>query len=226
MTILISSRQLLLDSVKYNRKCMRENLLQIAIGLFNRFVSSEVLKRHSFQVARCMEYYANVFQQDPELWFTTGLVHDIDYDIARGTEPPDGHPYKGVQILRENQFPVEILDAVLGHAYYTNTPRKSLLAKTLFAVDELSGFLNSCARIHPSKSFEALNYEFVHKRMKEKSFSKNICREHLRQASFELGVEFEKHVNNCIKALSTRGAFDELFQNGESQCEKNQPEQQ
>ncbi|MCX7952429.1 MAG: HD domain-containing protein [Deltaproteobacteria bacterium] len=176
-------------------------LLAKARELVRSHVKSDNLLRHLLQVAQCMNYYANFFHQNNEEWVVTGLVHDLDYDTTKHTNPPDGHPYLGVSILKNNGFSESIIEAVLGHADYTNVQRVTQLAKCLYAVDELSGFLNACSRVHPSRNFADLTFDFVMKRFNEKSFSKGISRDVLLRGAEELEVDFRQHVENCINAL-------------------------
>ncbi|MCS6892948.1 MAG: HDIG domain-containing protein [Deltaproteobacteria bacterium] len=170
--------------------------------LLKQYVTSPNLKRHCWEVAWCMGFYAKIFGEDIDLWTATGLVHDFDYEMAVGMEYPDGHPFKGVEILKSLSFPDIVIDAILGHAEYTGHPRNSLLAKCLFAVDEMSGFIHSCSRVHPSKEVSQITPEFVLKRMKEPSFCRAIDRDHLRKSADELGVDFKTHIENCIRAIS------------------------
>ncbi len=171
--------------------------------LLHEYVTDEKLLRHSYDVGKCMIFYARKFNQDEDLWGATGLIHDFDYQITQSCDPLDGHPYKGVRILSQLNFPAELVDAVLGHAEYTGKSRDTLLAKCLFACDEMSGFIFSCSRVHPSKQIDHLTVEFVLKRMKENSFSKAVDRNLLRKSSEELGLDFETHISNCITALSS-----------------------
>ena len=122
-----------------------------ALALMHEFTGSENLRRHMYAVEAAMRAYARKFSEDEELWGITGLLHDFDYERWPNDQrrSDDEHPTTGVNILREKGYPEEMLQAIMGHAEYTGVPRKSQLAKTLFAVDELTGLLTACALVRP-----------------------------------------------------------------------------
>ena len=165
---------------------------------------SESLRRHMLAVEAAMRWYARHYGQDEETWAVTGLLHDFDYE-----QHPDEHPYWGVQHLRERGVGEEILQAILGHATFTGTARESLMAKALFAVDELTGLITATALVRPDRSVANLEASSVLKRMKDKAFARGVNRDDVRNGAAELGMELPEHVQNVIAAmreLGSRGA--------------------
>jgi len=160
------------------------------------------LRKHCLAVEAAMASCAQKYDGGAELWQITGLLHDFDYE-----QWPDQHPFKGVEILREQNYPDEIIQAVLGHAVYSGVARESQMAKCLFAVDELCGFVMACAYVRPTK-LEGLEPKSVKKRLKEKSFAAKINREEIAQAIAELGVSEDVHIALVIKAM--QGIASEL----------------
>lgn len=152
-----------------------------------------------------MRFYAARFGEDVELWGNTGLLHDFDYE--RWPNAPD-HPTKGMEILRGLGWPEEMITAIAGHAPYLGVPRESLLAKTLFAVDELCGFITAVAYVRPSRKVEDVEAPSVKKKMKDKAFARTVSREDILTGTEELGIPLEEHIQNCIMAM--RGAADQL----------------
>jgi predicted hydrolase (HD superfamily) len=142
--------------------------------------------------------YARQFGEDELLWGCTGLLHDFDYE--RHPDAP-AHPTVGIAHLRALGWPEEMLDAIAGHAPYLGVPRNTLLAKTLFAVDELCGFILAVAYVRPSRSLADLEASSVRKKMKDKAFAKAVSREDLVLGAAELGVEMDQHIANCIHYL-------------------------
>ncbi len=177
---------------------------EIAFALLNEYTESPSLIRHALCVEASMRWYANYFNQptdEQELWGITGLLHDFDYERYPDPVAPDGHPYKGNAILEELGYPESIRKAIMGHALYTNVPRDTLMAKTLFAVDELSGFVYAASLVRPDKSLNAVEVKSVLKKMKDKAFARGCCREDMILGAQELGIDMEEHVGNVIKAL-------------------------
>ena len=158
-----------------------------------------------------MRAYAKVKGEDEELWGQAGLLHDFDYEKfpEYDGEAKTGHPFEGVRELQRLSYPEELIDAVLGHALYSGTPRTTVMAKTLFAVDELSGFLVACAHMRPDR-FETLEYRSVKKKLKDKSFAAKVSRDDIALGVQELGVSEEEHVTFCIAAL--KGITSNLFE--------------
>lgn len=172
---------------------------QQAINLLNENVKSESLRKHCLAVAIAMEAYAKKFQKENEVekWWITGLLHDFDYEKYPSLEQ---HPFEGVKILKQQNYPQEIIEAILGHGNHTRIPRTSLIAKTLFAVDELSGFIIALAKVRPN-NFEGMSAESVKKALKKKDFAKAINREEIEQGIQELNINKEKHFETVIAAL-------------------------
>ena len=150
-----------------------------------------------------MRAYANRSGADPETWGIVGLLHDFDYEWYPNLEhsPTEGHPSWGVRLLRERGLPEEMCRAILGHASYTGVPRDSLLARTLYAVDELCGFLVACALVRPSRSCADLEVASVKKKLKDKAFARGVNRDEVRQGAEELGVPLDDHIAFVVQAL-------------------------
>jgi predicted hydrolase (HD superfamily) len=142
--------------------------------------------------------YAVHFNADEELWGITGLLHDFDYE--RFPNPPD-HPVQGSKVLKQRGYPEEMIQAILGHANYTNVPRTTLLAKALFACDELCGFLVACALVKPDKSIRTVEVGSVNKKLKDKGFARNVSREDIINGAKELDVDLHWHILFVINAL-------------------------
>ena len=154
-------------------------------------------------VEACVRAYARKFSADENLWSITALLHDFDYERwPNSAHAPDKeHPAEGAKILRELGYPKEMVRAILSHADYSNVPRQSQLEHTLFACDELAGFLTACAYVRPSKSILDLETSSVKKRMKDKAFARGVSREDVLQGAAELGVPLDDHVAFCIAAM-------------------------
>lgn len=166
---------------------------------------SESLRKHMLSVEAAMVWYARHHGENEETYAVTGLLHDFDYEQhpwIEGTQ--QGHPFWGVQYLRERGVTEDILEAILGHAQYSGTPRTSLLSRTLFAVDELCGFVTAASLVRPDRSVINLELGSVLKKMKDKAFAKGVNREDIRQGTQELGLELETHVQNVILAMRER----------------------
>jgi predicted hydrolase (HD superfamily) len=152
-----------------------------------------------------MVAYARKWGEDEELWAATGILHDLDYE--RYPDLGTGHPRIALEYFRENGYPEELIDAVAGHATFLGVPRESRMSKTLFAVDELTGFIAACALVRPT-GIAGLTPKSVKKKMKQPSFAAAVNREELRQGADELGVDFDEHVAFVIAAMEERA--DEL----------------
>ncbi len=168
-----------------------------ALAILKEYTKSESLLKHAYAVEAAMRAYAKKFGEDEELWGVVGLLHDFDYEMY-----PDEHPMKGSEILKEKGVSEEIRTAILGHASYTGVPRETLMAKALYAVDELSGFLVAVTLVRPTKSVSDVKVKSVKKKMKDKSFAAKVNRDEIREGAEELGIPFEEHVEFMIKALS------------------------
>lgn len=165
------------------------------------FTPSESLRKHMLAVEAAMVWYAKHFNQDPELWAVTGLLHDFDYE-SHPNLGPDGHPFWGVNYLRQNtDLPEEVLEAILGHYNESGTVRVTLMAKVLFAVDELCGLITAACLVRPDKSIELLETTSVLKKLKDKAFAKGVSREDIRIGIGELEIDLEQHVSNTIAAM-------------------------
>jgi putative nucleotidyltransferase with HDIG domain len=174
-----------------------------AWNLVCEYTQSESLRKHMLAVEACVRAYARKFGADEELWGITALLHDFDYERWPNADhsPDREHPAEGSKILRERGYSEEIVRAILSHADYCPYPRQSPLERTLFACDELSGFLAACAYVRPSKSILDLEASSVKKRMKDKAFARGVSREDVVKGAQELGVPLEEHIAFCIAAL-------------------------
>lgn len=162
--------------------------------LLNEYVQSPLIK-HCLAVSAAMRSYARKYGEDEELWGITGLLHDMDYE-----KWPDKHPFHEVEIFKEQGYPDEMIQAILGHALYSSVARESQMAKCLFAVDELCGFVMACGYVRPTR-LEGLELKSVKKRLKEKSFAAKVNREEIAQGIAELGIPEEEHINLVITAM-------------------------
>lgn len=161
-------------------------------------IDSESLRRHCLAVEAAMRHYARHFGQNEEMWGISGLLHDLDYEKF-----PNEHPWQAVKLLESLRYPQEITEAILGHANFTNTPRQSLMAKCLYAVDELAGFVVACAYVHPQR-LAGLEAKSVSKKLKRKDFAANVSRDEIAQGVGELGLDRENHIQMVIAALRSR----------------------
>jgi putative nucleotidyltransferase with HDIG domain len=171
--------------------------------LLCEYTQGESLRKHALAVEACVRAYARKSGADEELWGVTALLHDFDYERWPNANhhPTEEHPYAGSMILRELGYPEEMIHAILGHANYCNVPRTTPLDRTLFACDELSGFLTACALIKPSKSIHEVEAASVKKKLKDKAFARGVSREDVYKGAEELGVPLEEHIAFCIEAM-------------------------
>ncbi len=169
------------------------------LALLREYVQNEGLVRHMFAVEAAVRAYARKFNEDDELWGTAALLHDFDYE--RWPNPPD-HPLQGAQILRERGYPEEVIYAILSHADYLQDqyPRRSRLDKTLYACDELCGFITACALVRPER-LGGLKAASVRKKMKTASFAAAVNRDDIFRGAEDLGVDLNEHIDFCIEAL-------------------------
>jgi putative nucleotidyltransferase with HDIG domain len=172
----------------------------------HEYTPSESLRKHMLAVEGAMRAYAAKFGEDEERWGLAGLLHDFDYERFpnQAHSPTEEHPSAGVRILREKGYPDDILEAILGHAHYTNTPRESRMAKTLFAVDELTGLITATALVRPSKSVHEVDAKSVRKKMKDKAFARGVSRDDVINGAAELGVDLDEHITFVIAAMQAR----------------------
>ncbi len=174
-----------------------------ALQLMHEHTRSPSLRQHMLAVEVAMRAHAARYGEDPETWGIVGLLHDFDYERFPNHEhsAADGHPAWGVRLLREQGLPEASGRAILGHASYSGVPRDSLMAKALYAVDELCGFLVACALVRPSRSFSDLEVASVKKKLKDKAFARGVNRDEVRQGAEELGVPLDEHIAFVIRAL-------------------------
>jgi len=174
-----------------------------ALNLMHEYTRSDSLRKHMLSVEAAMRAYAEKNGEDVERWGLAGLVHDFDYERFPNDahSPTEEHPSAGVRILRERGWPEDILDAIMGHALYTNTPRVTPMAKTLFAVDELTGLITATALVRPSKSVHEVEAKSVRKKMKDKAFARGVSRDDVINGAAELGVDLDEHIAFVIGAM-------------------------
>lgn len=176
-----------------------------ALSLLREHTKNPNLIKHALAVEAAMRRYARRFGGDPERWGIAGLLHDFDYEQHPSLED---HPFVGAEILEDEGYPREIIEAILGHADHTGVARETRMAKALYAVDELTGFIVACALVRPSKSVMDLPVSSVTKKFKDKAFCRAIDRDHLHAGAEDLGVPMEEHVGEVLEAM--RGIAGEL----------------
>ena len=171
----------------------------------HEYTASDSLRKHMLSVEAAMRAYAEKFGEDQDRWGTTGLIHDFDYERYPNSEhsPTEGHPAEGVRILKSRGYPDDILQAILGHATYSGVKRETKMAKTLFAVDELTGLITATALVRPSRSVHEVEAKSVRKKMKDKAFARGVSREDVITGAEELGVELESHIEFVIRAMQS-----------------------
>jgi putative nucleotidyltransferase with HDIG domain len=162
------------------------------------YTRKDGLRKHALAVEAALRYYARVFGEDEELWGLAGLLHDFDYERW---PDPENHPYRGNEILAAEGYPEVMRTAIMGHAPYTGVARETRLAKTLYACDELAGFVVAVALVRTSKSLADVEPVSVKKRLKEKDFARGVHREDIHKGAEEIGVPLDEHIENVIKAL-------------------------
>ena len=174
-----------------------------ALALVREYTQSEALRRHMYAVEIAMRAMAERAAEDPDQGGLVGLLHDFDYERFPndGHSATDGHPSEGVRLLAQRGLPEEMQRAILGHASYTGVPRETPMAKALFAVDELCGFLVACALVRPSRSLQDLEVSSVKKKLKDKAFARRVSRDDVVQGAAELGVPLDDHIGFVLAAL-------------------------
>jgi putative nucleotidyltransferase with HDIG domain len=179
-----------------------------ALAIVREYTASESLRKHMLAVEAAMRAYAVKFGEDPDRWGLAGLVHDFDYERFPNDahSPTDEHPSEGVRILRARGWPEDILQAILGHATYTNVARETPMAKALFAVDELTGLVTATALVRPTKSLHEVDAKSVRKKMKDKAFARGVNRDDVLLGAQELGVDLDAHIQFVIDAMRARAA--------------------
>jgi putative nucleotidyltransferase with HDIG domain len=184
---------------------MAEVSREDAWELVCEWIESDSLRKHLLGVETAMRAYARKWEEDEELYAVTGLVHDLDYE--RYPDLDTGHPRYAIRVLEERGYPQDVIDAVAGHADFMGVPRETRMAKTLYAVDELSGFVAACALVRPT-GIEGMKPKSVKKKLKQPSFAAAVNREEVQRGIDELGVDTDEHVALIIEALA--GRADEL----------------
>jgi putative nucleotidyltransferase with HDIG domain len=174
-----------------------------AIAIVHEFIKSESLRKHALAVEACMVAYARKLGEDEHTWSLTALLHDFDWEIH--PEAPD-HPMKGEPILAERGVSEEIRRAILSHANYSGVPRESKLEKTLFACDELAGFLTAVSYVKPGRTIHEVDTKSVRKKLKDKAFARSVNRDDIVNGAAELGVALDEHIEFCIGAMRERAA--------------------
>ena len=172
-----------------------------AWGTVCEFVKSESLRKHMLAVETCVAAYARKLGEDEEKWAVTALLHDFDWEIH--PEAPD-HPMKGEPILAARGVDDEVRRAILSHASYSGVPRISPLEKTLFACDELAGFLTACSYVKPGRSIHEVEVKGVRKKMKDKAFARAVNRDDIVNGAADMGVDLDQHIDFCIRAMQAR----------------------
>jgi putative nucleotidyltransferase with HDIG domain len=171
-----------------------------ALEIVNDYVKNENLIRHMLAVEAAMRFYAEKFNEDVELWGVVGLLHDFDWEVHPTLEE---HPLAGAPILREKGVPEEIIQTILSHADHTGIPRQSLMQKSLYACDEITGLVTAVALVRPSRSLYDLEVSSVKKKWKDKAFAAGANRQEIEDATREFGLELWEHVGNVILAMRT-----------------------
>jgi len=174
---------------------------QQAVEILQQFTKSESLRKHALAVESCVAAYARKLGEDETKWSVTALLHDFDYEMHPNA--PD-HPMKGEPLLANRGVPDEIRRAILSHANYSGVPRVSPLEKTLFACDELAGFITAVSLVKPGRSVHEVDTKSVRKKMKDKAFARSVSREDIVNGAQDLGVELDEHIGFCIQAMQGR----------------------
>src|SRR3982751_6459518 len=172
-----------------------------ALEILHEYTKSDSLRKHALAVEACVAAYARKFGEDENKWSVTALLHDFDYEMH--PDAPD-HPMKGEPILAERGVDEEIRRAILSHANYSGVSRESMLEKTLFACDELAGFLTACAYVKPGRSIAEVEAKSVRKKLKDKAFARSVSRDDIVNGAAALGVDLDEHIEFCIKAMQGR----------------------
>jgi len=167
------------------------------------FVKSDSLRRHALAVETCVTAYARKLGEDEQKWALAALLHDFDWEIHPAA--PD-HPMKGEPLLAERGVDEEIRRAILSHADYSGVSRISSLEKTLYACDELAGFLTACSYVKPGRSIDEVDVKSVRKKLKDKAFARNVNRDDIVRGAAELGVDLDEHIDFCIRAMQAHAA--------------------
>jgi putative nucleotidyltransferase with HDIG domain len=166
--------------------------------LLTEFTQSESLLKHALAVEACMRAYARKLGADEEVWGMVGLIHDFDYEKYPSAED---HPLRGNEILQERGYSEEVRRAIMSHAEYSGVARITPMEKTLFACDEVAGFITACALVKPGKSLAEVEAKSVRRKMKDKAFARSVNRDDITTGAADLGLELEEHIAFCIEAM-------------------------
>ena len=177
--------------------------------LMETWTDSESLRKHMLSVESATAAYARKYAEDETLWRVAALLHDFDYE-KHPTPDETGHPYVGVRYLREQGYPEEVLDAIMGHADYTGVPRETLLAKALYACDELTGLITAATLVRPDKDVRSVELKSLKKKFKDKAFARGVNREDVIRGADELGIELWEHVAFVLAAMQADAVKLEL----------------
>src|SRR5580692_1803961 len=174
--------------------------------LLCEFTESESLRKHMLAVEACVRAYARKQGADEQTWSLAALLHDFDYERWPNNEhaADAGHPAEGAKILGERGYSEEVIRAILSHADYSGVRRQSPLEKTLFACDELAGFLTACSYVKPSRSIHEVEVKGVRKKLKDKAFARAVSRDDITNGAAELGVDLDQHIDFCIRAMQAK----------------------
>ncbi len=184
---------------------MSETLAASAQTILLNWIQSESLRKHCYAVADSMKHFAQLRGEDADLWEAVGLLHDMDYERHPNLErsATEGHPFVGVAWLRENGWCEEVCRAILSHADYSGVSRETPLEKTLYAIDELSGFIVAVALVRPTKSIHDVDVRAVKKKMKDKAFARAVNRDDIIHGAEELGMPLDEVIAQVIDALKS-----------------------
>ncbi|MCH8929047.1 MAG: HDIG domain-containing protein [Candidatus Marinimicrobia bacterium] len=171
-----------------------------AIDLMHEYVDNKNLRKHMYAVEAAMRAYAKIYDEDEELWGVTGIIHDFDYEKYPSEEE---HSVVGAKILEEKGAPAEVVHAIRSHVPNSKTPRDALMDKTLFAVDELCGFIVAVALVRPSKLIGEVKIKSIKKKLKQSGFARQVNRSHIEQGIVELGVERDEHMQTVLDAMKS-----------------------
>jgi len=184
---------------------MSETLASRAIRVLHEWVQSESLRKHCYAVADSMRHFAQLRGANADLWEAVGLLHDMDYERYPNQEqsPTEGHPFVAVAWLREHDWSEDVCRAILSHANYANVARETPLEQTLYAVDELSGFVIAVARVRPTKNIHDVDVAAVKKKMKDKAFARAVNRDDILRGADELGMPLDNVIAEVVNALKS-----------------------
>ncbi len=168
------------------------------LTILKEYTKSDSLLKHAFAVETCVRAYAKKYNEDEEYWGNVAVLHDFDYEQFPTQEQ---HPFEGAKILREKGFNEDFVNTILSHAEYSGVPKNTLLAKVLFACDELAGFLTAVTYVRPNKTIEEVEVKSVLKKLKDKAFARSVNRDDIYKGAEELGIDLNEHISFCIEAM-------------------------